>query len=122
MKKIRSLMYITCALLFLFTGCKGNKDKGEVTAGYLYQKQSADKLYFYSSDKKLDTFLNDFYMRHSRAEEETAINAMQLGDGGTAWKSWETMSLIWFDSTNTNFRKDSFSLLKQWLYSAPVDD
>ena len=121
MKKMKSLIATMCALLVLFAGCT-NADNSAVTAGYLYEKKSADKLYFYSSDEKLDVFLNDFYMRHSRAEEETAINAMQLGDGGTAWKAWETMSLVWFDSSSTNFRKDSFSLLKQWLYSAPVDD
>lgn len=121
MKKMRALIAITCALLFLFTGCKSGGD-AEVSVGYLYEKQSAERLYFYSSDEKLDTFLNDFYLRHSRSQEETAINDMQLGTGGTAWKSWESMSLVWFDSTNTNFRKDSFSLLKQWLYSAPVDD
>ena len=121
MKKIKSFIALTAALLTLFAGCT-NGGNTEVSVGYLYEKKSADKLYFYSSDEKLDTFLNDFYMRHSRSQEETAINDMQLGTGGTAWKSWESMSLVWFDSTNTNFRKDSFSLLKQWLYSAPVDD
>ena len=120
MKKMKSILTVACAALFLFAGCKG--EETSVSAGYLYKKQSADKLYFYSSDEKLDVFLNDFYTRHSRSEEETAINDMQLGTGGTAWKAWESMSLVWFDSTNTNFRKDSFSLLKQWLYSAPVDD
>ncbi len=122
MKKRSSLTATACALLVLFTGCTTSGTTTEVTNGYLYKKQSANKLYFYSSDEKLDTFLNDFYTRHSRSEEETAINAMQLGDGGTAWKAWETMSLVWFDSTTTNFREDSFSTLKQWLYSAPVDD
>lgn len=120
MKKRKSIIATTCALLVLFTGCVGSNS--EPTVGYLYKKQSKNKLYFYSSDAKLDTFLNDFYLRHSRSEEETAINAMQLGEGGTAWKAWETMSLVWFDSTSANFREDSFSLLKQWIYSAPVDD
>ena len=118
-KKRISVLSTACALLILCTGCAGGK---EVKTGYLYEKQSANKLYFYSSDEDLDVFLNDFYTRHSRSEEATAINAMQLGDGGTAWKAWESMSLVWFDSTSTNFREDSFSTLKQWLYSAPVDD
>lgn len=121
MKKMRALIAITGASLILFTGCS-NGGSSKPSAGYLYEKKSAERLYFYSSDKKLDTFLNDFYLRHSRSQEETAINDMQLGTGGTAWKSWESMSLVWFDSSTTNFRKDSFSLLKQWLYSAPVDD
>ena len=121
MKKMKSLMSAACALLLLFTGCKSG-GSADPSVGYLYKKQSANELYFYSSDAKMDIFLNDFYDRHSRSKEETAINDMQLGTGGTAWKAWESMSLVWFDSTNTNFRKDSFSLLKQWLYSAPVDD
>ena len=122
MKKVKALTSAACAFIFLFSACASGGVEKEISVGYLYEKQSAERLYFYSSDEKLDTFLNDFYLRHSRSQEETAINDMQLGTGGTAWKSWETMSLVWFDSTNTNFRKDSFSLLKQWLYSAPVDD
>ena len=98
MKKRNGIIATTCALLVLFTGCVGTNS--QPTVGYLYQKQSKNKLYFYSSDAKLDTFLNDFYLRHSRSEEETAINAMQLGDGGTAWKAWETMSLVWFERTS----------------------
>lgn len=117
MKKRISLIALICALLVCFTGCAS-----QIKVGYTYQKQSEDKLYFYSSDQSLDLFLNDFYDRHSRATDEKAINAMPLGDGGTAWKAWESMSLVWFDSTSTNFRKDSFNTLKHWLYSAPVDD
>ena len=120
MKKQISLMAFALSALMLCSGCGGSET--QVSQGYLYKKQSANKLYFYSSDEKLDTFLNDFYTRHSRAEEETAINAMPLGEGGTAWKAWETMSLVWFDSSTKNFREDSFTLLKQWLYGAPVDD
>lgn len=118
MKKKLSIVALALAIVSLGVGC----GETPVTQGYLYKKQSANKLYFYSSDEQLDTFLNDFYTRHSRAEEETAINAMPLGEGGTAWKGWETMSLVWFDSSTVNFREDSFTLLKQWLYGAPVDD
>ena len=120
MRKGKSVITTACALLVLFAGCTGKTT--DPTTGYLYKKQSADKLYFYSSDEKLDLFLNDFYERHSRANPETAINAMQLGEAGTAWKAWESMSLVWFDSTTTNFRQDRFNALRQWIYSAPVDD
>lgn len=119
MRRRKCLILALCSILVFSSGCKS---KDEVAKGYLYNKQSANKLYFYSSDSNLDLFLNDFYQRHSRSEESTAINAMPLGDGGTAWKAWESRSLVWFDSTNTNFQKDSFSTLKQWIYSAPVDD
>ena len=121
MRNRKFLAVIICFLLIFSTACK-KEGSAPITEGYTYQKQSADKLYFYSSDSSLNLFLNDFYQRHSRSEEETAINAMQLGDGGTGWKSWEAMSLVWFDSTSTNFRQDSFSVLKQWIYSAPVDE
>ncbi len=105
-------------VLFL-TGCSKLTTTQNV---YDYKKQSEDKLYFYSSDAELDLFLNDFYERHSRRNADTAINDMQLGTAGTAWKAWEALSLVWHDSSSLNFRQDSFSLMKKWLYTAPVDD
>ena len=66
MKKMKSILTVACAALFLFAGCKG--EETSVSTGYLYKKQSADKLYFYSSDETLDVFLNDFYTRHSLSE------------------------------------------------------
>lgn len=114
--RLVSLCVATCLVACGCTGAGGN------TNAYEYKKQSEDNLYFYSSDERLDKFLNDFYERHSRRDALTAINDMQLGTAGTAWKAWESLSLVWFDSTGANFRQDSFSLIKKWLYSAPVDD
>ena len=118
MKKILSLI-LSGLLLFSLCAC-GDKGGAENSASYV--KQSENELYFYSSDKNLDLFLNDFYKRHSRSSLEYAIIEMELGTGGSAWKDWESKSLLWFDSTATNFRHDSFSLISQWLYNIPVDD
>ncbi len=85
-------------------------------------RRSASSLYFLSSDGSLDTFLNDFYSRHSRASVTTAIDNMQLGVGSNVWKAWETMSLVWFDNSTANFRSDGLNLIKNSLYTMPIDD
>lgn len=115
-RKIVSL-FVILSISVSFVGCSKN-----VTASYEYVKQSKDELRFVSSSKDLDKFLNDYYKRHSRSDAKTAINDMQLGTAGMAWKAWESMSLLWFDSTNVNFRQNSFDLIKKSLYSQTVDD
>lgn len=114
MKKILSII-LAALLLFSLTAC-GDDSLGK------YEKKSENELYFYSSDDTLDTFLNDYYKRHSRSSLDYAINAMELGSADSSWKDWESMSLLWFDSTARNFRRDSFSLIRQWIYNVPVDD
>ena len=118
MKRFIALV-LTVFIVLSLCACGGNGS--EKTDG-AYAKMSENELYFYSSDKDLDLFLNDFYKRHSRSSSEYAINGMELGKGGSCWKDWEAMSLLWFDSTSTNFRSDSFALIRQWIYSIPVDD
>ncbi|MBP5467014.1 MAG: hypothetical protein J6Y43_05585, partial [Clostridia bacterium] len=117
MKKILSVI-LSVLILFSLCAC-GDKGAGNDET---YRKLSENELCFYSSDANLDLFLNDFYKRHSRATEEYAINGMELGTAGSAWKDWESKSLLWFDSTSKNFRQDSFALIRQWIYSIPVDD
>lgn len=84
--------------------------------------RSESSLYFLSSDSTLDTFLNDYYSRHSRSDVTKAINAMELGTGNTVWKAWEAMSLVWYDSTDANFRRNSLELIKDSLNQIPIDD
>lgn len=117
MKKIVSLLM---SVFLLFSLCACNNKTAENPEDYV--KLSENQLYFYSSDKDFDLFLNDFYTKHSRSSLDTAINAMELGKAQSCWKDWESMSLLWFDSTAKNFRSDSFALIRQWLYSIPVDD
>lgn len=121
MKRTVFLKIISLLLLISTVACCVGCSKGKISS-YNYEKQSANELRFVSSSKNLDKFLNDYYSRHSRSKAETAINDMQLGMAGAAWKAWEAMSLLWFDSTNTNFRQDSFTLIKKYLYSAVIDD
>lgn len=93
-----------------------------VLVGDDIMRRSPSSLYFLSSDGSLDTFLNDFYSRHSRASVTTAIDNMQLGVGSSVWKAWETMSLVWFDNSTANFRSDGLNLIKDALYTMPIDD
>ncbi|MCQ2449825.1 MAG: hypothetical protein MJ132_06520 [Clostridia bacterium] len=108
---------LVLSLSFNLVGCSK-----KITGDYRYQKQKETGLYFYSSSPDLDRFLNDYFDRHSRRNEKTAINDMQLGTEGSAWKAWDALSLLWFDSTSSDFRQDSFALMKNWLYTETVDD
>ncbi len=121
MKK-RIFRGITALLLVAVVTLCGAGCEKAVTASYIYEKQCETGLYFYSSSPELDRFLNDYFDRHSRRNEKTAINGMQLGTEGSSWKAWDAMSLMWFDSTASNFRQDSYMLMKNWLLSETVDD
>lgn len=121
MKKSFFIKFVSLGLLLCIAvssaGCAGQN-----SSSYIYKKQSEKNLRFVSSSKELDKFLNDYYERHSRRSADTAINDMQLGTAGSSWRAWEAMSLLWFDSTNKNFRQNSFDLIKKALYSETVDD
>ncbi len=88
---------------------------------YVYEKQSfGTELRFYSGDENMDTFLNDFRTRHFGVGEN-AVRKLELGYSGTAWKAWEAMSLLWYDSTTDNYATDKFADMRSWLYGIPVD-
>ncbi len=90
--------------------------------GYTYNKQSnGTALYFGSSDNDLNTFLNDFFDRNTGANNSTALRPGEIGYANTAWKAWEAQSLLWYDSTDTNFSTDKFEYMRQWLYGTPID-
>jgi len=129
-----------------FSSCNGNNNSGETesessggteseseSSGDTYVKydytathDAADNiLLFKSSDSGLDSFLNEFFERHSRYSENR-IHTHPVGAGGTAWKEWESLIGSWWDSSyafnstisNTYATKD---YVERWLLSPQQD-
>ena len=120
------------AMLFTAAACGGGEEPPEssqpedtyvpitdFTDG-IFAKESSQTLLFKSDSAVLDQFLNDYFARHVGYPEGTQIPALDVGDGGTAWKEWEAQSLMWYNSINgldTNRQEK----LRSWLDIIPVD-
>lgn len=109
MKKKWLSLLMTLPML-LAVGCH-TTEKGEekdppvntgpaITEDGVVEKQSSQELTFVTSDASLNNFINDFFERQVGANGKKVVE-LDVGQGGTAWKEWEAMSLMWFDSTET---------------------
>jgi len=75
---------------------------------------------FNSSDKGMDEFINDYLDKHLR-HNKNQIHGLPLGASVMFNKEWETMSLLWFDTTKRNISDDRFEMVKSWLEEVPID-
>lgn len=119
-EKKKTAVSVTAALLALCVSCgktpAGSSD-GERYEYYDYTAvhRSADRnLAFYSSDKGLDDFLNDYRARHMR-DGEDRIHTHPVGAGGTAWKEWESMIGSWWDTSSENGTMTSQYATQDWI-------
>ena len=86
----------------------------------ILDKVNQSTLYFNSSDEDWNSFLNDYFARHVGYPVSNKVVNLDVGDGGTAWKEWETKSLMWHNSTQ-GLNNDRYRLIRNWLDSTPVD-
>ena len=121
-KFIKSLAPILLSSMLVFTaGCGG----GEVNRNT--GKFSDELLYFKSSDKGLDTFLNDYFKRHSgyinESGEDQKVNSVTAGvnAGQFFWQEWNSMSYYWFNSQD-GYQTDRIKGIRKILSNIPVDD
>ena len=90
-------------------------------------KESAETLYFESSDAELDFFLNDYFQRHSGYVDENGVdlkvNSVTAGVNSEEFFSqeWMSMSYYWFNSYD-GYDTDRIAGLRKFLSSVPVDD
>ena len=134
--KIKKLIcsILSCLILIaVFAGCAdvsdqplGGTDEEEYYE-YPYDavhESDSRMIQFYSSDRELDAFLNDYTRRHMRATDDR-IHTHPVGAGSTAWKEWESMIGSWWDASAENGTMPSFyatkDLVRDWLIS-PVQD
>jgi len=109
------LISILITIIMVISGCA--VDYKDVNIG---QKNEAEFLYFRSSDKDLEDFINDFMHRHLRYNED-AVGYQALGSSVMFNKEWEAMALMWFDSTSKTVPDDRHEMMKKWITQIPVD-
>lgn len=86
----------------------------------IIDKQSDLTLNYVSSDTQMDDFLNDYYQRHIGYPSDKKVVNLDVGEGGTAWKEWESLSLMW-NNTVSGVNTNRYARLKDWLDNIPVD-
>ena len=95
---------VCTALLFGAAACSPG-ESGEVYEPYDYtvRHQSIDDvLRFYSSDNRLDAFMNEYFERHMRYDEDLRIHTFPVGGGQPVWKEWESMIGSFWDASPAN--------------------
>ena len=95
---------VCAALLFGAAACSPG-GSGEVYEPYDYtvRHQSIDDvLRFYSSDNRLDAFMNEYFERHMRYDEDLRIHTFPVGGGQPVWKEWESMIGSFWDASPAN--------------------
>lgn len=129
MKRIvkRSCLFLLAAVLMLFTGCQQQLNPEDLNFvirnedGQLEIIRVSENLTYYSSDKELETFLNDFYSRHIRAGEKS-IGIAKMGACWSYAKEWEALALSWFDSTTLALEEyDADALMRKYVNSIDID-
>lgn len=121
---------LLAAMFFALSAC-GDGEKPPITGGDDYtpitdfsdgliDKVSQSTLYFNSSNAEWNAFLNDYFSRHVGYPTSNKVVNLDVGDGGTAWKEWETKSLMWHNSTQ-GLNSDRYQLVREWLNQTPVD-
>lgn len=84
------------------------------------EKISQNTLYFNSPNAEWNDFLNDYFSRHVGYPTSNKVVNLDVGDGGTAWKEWETKSLMWHNSVQ-GLNSNRYQVIRDWLNSIPVD-
>ena len=126
MKKRRSLLLVyILVFVFAFAGCA--KDASKTSDSYVegvesqfIEKQSKDLLYFDTNDEGLNVFLNDYFRRNFRFDDDR-LGFLSLGNSPFFDKEWETQSLLWFDSTGNVVNDDRHQLILDCLEKIPID-
>lgn len=131
MKK-KWLSFLLALFLLCAPGCVGEpaveppENTGPaITQDGIVEKQSSQELQFVTSNARLNSFMNDFFERHVGANGKKVVE-LDVGQGVTAWKEWEAMSLMWFDSTETGgLNRESlpngYSKILSDLRGIPID-
>ena len=129
MKKFMSILFAVvlgaCALL---SGC--SPDDGEtgeqgLRNEYNFEenvKESEDFVNFVSTQADFDSFINDYLHRHLRYDDQR-IGPLSLGDSVMFNKEWESLALMWFDSTTSSgaITDDRFEKINTWISNVNID-
>ncbi len=128
MKKIVSLLCAATLGACAFLGAcapEGPEKQESVLNDYDFDqniKEEADFIHFSSTQADFDDFINDYLHRHLRYDEER-IGALALGDSVMFNKEWESLALMWFDSTASSGKitDDRHEKIKNWISNVNID-
>lgn len=112
-KKVLPVAMSAC--MMALAGCGG----GEPYEPYDYTVKHAsidNVLRFYSSDDRLDSFLNEYFERHMRYNDRR-IHDFPVGGAQPVWKEWESMiGSFWnADSANLTSHYATNEWVERWL-------
>lgn len=95
---------------------------------YKYAKESETLYYTNSNNTDLNLFMNDFFRRNMRYDEDSlagwgeGVNLGAVtGAGSYFGKEWEALALTFFDSSSDVYNTDRFKTVSNWLIGQPVD-
>ena len=101
MKLWKKVLPVALSAVLLTAGCGGG---GESYEPYDYEVKHASTdnvLRFFSSDDRLDAFLNEYFERHMRYNDRR-IHAFPVGGAQPVWKEWESMIGSFWNANTAN--------------------
>lgn len=111
------LAFLTCLMVFPAVGC--NRFGGNILTekdGAYALKKSGTGLKFYTSDEEFDAFINDFYSRHIRGNNDKSIGRVKQGAGRLFQRDYEAKFISFYDSTaQSGFGYDAMDNLSTHL-------
>ncbi|MCL2751769.1 MAG: hypothetical protein FWE62_03325, partial [Firmicutes bacterium] len=126
MRKFNKIFVTLMVCVMALSGCGsgGSGEEGkELKAAAELAKSSAEFLTFVSDDPRMDAFLNDYFQRHLRYNEES-VGDMKLGDIASVFfeREFDSKSLMWFDSTQKTLGDNRQDIIRLWLESLVTID
>ena len=117
MKNKNVILSLTCLLALTLTGCNKSSnpfDTGEITYDGI-------NLHYNSSDKDMNTFLNDFTHRNMRYDSDSC-GEYPVAHGTGFAKNWEAMAVAFQNSSKQVYREDKFEMIANYLIQITQDD
>lgn len=112
------------ALIMLF----GSVACSKLDKTYEYKKESEAIYYTGSDNTELNMFMNDFFHRNMRYDEDSLAGwgenvtlGAVTGAGSYFGKEWEALALTLFDSSADNYNTDRYQTVRNWLTGQPMD-
>ena len=118
MKKIK---YLTALYVFALalTCCNKPTKDNPIDSGEI--SYDGINLYYHSSDKGLNEFLNDFTHRNMRYDNHS-VGKITVGGGTGFQKNWETMAISFQNSIAQVYNEDKFQKISNYLLETSQDD